>query len=324
MLQTPYLSDIIPSESYIFAIINAHIATLSQHANYSINISLKRLLFTLIKFIGQHVSKSDPTILKNYTLDLFIPLTLDVRTEFVYELAHKTIEKLTGEITSDEHDELAHMCVLKHIYKLLINFTSLIDLNYSVMIDERILHDCLKFLEKLLDSPSGRRALAQFFVGDHNLVKVLMSVSSPLTSQQYSTKVLHFFTKLFQTADKNPSDISLEHLCATMSVLAKVDSEKLQNWLRHVILGSNNMDSSVSSSNIQTPTIVTAAISSPTDGKADEQPVKDSQWNSVQPTSSESNESPSPGAEQKSLLQENSQLLQALTSYIVKECRFVL
>ncbi|XP_044730066.1 E3 ubiquitin-protein ligase UBR4 isoform X3 [Chrysoperla carnea] len=334
---TPYLNDIIPSESNIFAIVNVHISTLSTRANYSIHISLKRLLFVLVKFIGQHISKSDPVELKNSAIDLLIPLTLDIRTEFAHESAAKTLEKLIGDINVEEHQKRVYLCVLEHIYVLLINFTSLIDLNYSIMIDERILHDCLKFLEKLLDSTGGRYALAQFFVGDHNLVKVLMSVSSPLTSQQYSTKVLQFFNKLFQTADKNPSDISLEYLCATMSILAKVDSDKLQNWLRHVILGSNNMDSSVTSSNIQTPTIMTTAAVATTSTsppaadditKVDENGSKDAptnaqQWNGAQVASSESNDSPSPTVEQKSLLQENSQLLQALTSYIVKECRAV-
>lgn len=44
-------------------------------------------------------------------------------------------------------------------------------------------------------------------------------------------------------------------------------------------------------------------------------------WAANPPNSSESNASPSPCEEQKTLLQENSQLLQALTTYIVKQNR---
>lgn len=45
------------------------------------------------------------------------------------------------------------------------------------------------------------------------------------------------------------------------------------------------------------------------------------QWTVTQVASTESNASPSPCDDQKSLLQENSQLLQALTTYIVKQNR---
>lgn len=47
-------------------------------------------------------------------------------------------------------------------------------------------------------------------------------------------------------------------------------------------------------------------------------------WAANPPNSSESNASPSPCEEQKTLLQENSQLLQALTTYIVKQNRYYL
>lgn len=105
------------------------------------------------------------------------------------------------------------------------------------LVNEKILHSCLKFYEKIIEKSSGRQALETFFTGDKDLVKVLMSVSSPRMSQQYSTRVLHFFNKLFQAAEKSSTDPSLNYLCSSMGKLAEVESDRLQTWLRQIIIG---------------------------------------------------------------------------------------
>ncbi|KAF5286898.1 hypothetical protein FQA39_LY00431 [Lamprigera yunnana] len=317
---TPYLNDIIPAESYILKIVETHVSTLSMAFPFSINLSLKRLLQCLVKFICQHAPKTDNTDTKNKAIELLVLITLDVRTEFLHENVSKTLDKMIGDLETDEHQKRVYLHFLEHTYKLIISYTS--SNNCSAGVDEKILHGCLKFYEKILEKSSGRQALESFFTGDKHLVKVLMSVSSPQMSQQYSTRVLHFFNKLFQTAEKSSTDPSLNYLCSSMSKLANVDTDQLQIWLRHVILGPTNMTSSSSSSNVQTPTLVLPLKSETTSkGGSKTNESNDgsgSQWNTnVQ--SSESNPSPSPSDDQKSLVQENSQLLQALTSFIVKQ-----
>lgn len=143
-----------------------------------------------------------------------------------------------------------------------------------------------------------------------------MSVSSPQMSQQYSTRVLHFFNKLFQAAEKSSTDPSLNYLCSSMSRLANVDGDHLQVWLRHVILGPNNNSASTTPS---TPKVVT--VSKPESSKRSNPYSSENGWISKKTPSTESNNasSPSPCEDQKSLVQENSQLLQALTSFIVKQ-----
>ncbi|KAI4460353.1 e3 ubiquitin-protein ligase ubr4 [Holotrichia oblita] len=314
---TPYLSDIIPSESYILKIIETHISTLSLNYPFSINLSLKRLLQCLVKFICQHAPKIENTDTKNKVIELLVLVTLDIRTEFLYENVSKTLDKLIGDVETDEHQKRVYLHVLESTYKLITNFTSA----YNVLLNEKMLHNYLKFYERIIEKSSGRQALELFFTGDKDLVKVLMSVSSPQMSQQYSTRVLHFFNKLYQAAEKSSTDPSLNYLCGSMSKLASVDSDKLQTWLRHVIVGPTNMTSSASSSNIQTPTTVTvpkAENATETNGKANTE-ATNGQWTVVQVVSSESNASPSPSDDQKSLIQENSQLLQALTNFIVKQ-----
>ena len=78
--------------------------------------------------------------------------------------------------------------------------------SYSVAVDEKVLLECIKFMETLLDKVAGRLALDQFFNQENgrDLVTVLLSVATPQgsLSTQYSTKVLHFFNKLFSTGKK--------------------------------------------------------------------------------------------------------------------------
>lgn len=143
-----------------------------------------------------------------------------------------------------------------------------------------------------------------------------MSVSSPQMSQQYSTRVLHFFNRLFQAAEKSSTDPSLNYLCGSMSRLANVDGDLLQVWLRHVILGPNNSTTAAAS------TSKTVTVAKPEPSLKRRQVYNpNSEWVAKKTPSTESNNasSPSPCEDQKSLVQENSQLLQALTSFIVKQ-----
>lgn len=278
---------------------------------FSINYSLRRLLQCLVKFICQHAPRTENTDTKNKAIELLVRITLDLRTEFLHDTVSKTLDKMIGDAETDEHQKRVYLHVLEHTYKLITNYTTLSANSGNIIVNEKILNHCLKFYEKILEKSSGRQALEMFFSGDRDLVKVLMSVSSPQMTQQYSTRVLRFFNNLFQAAEKSSTDPSLNYLCNSMGKLANVEDDKLQIWLRHVIIGPSNVSSSTNSPNMQTPT-TTVTIT-----KAEE--TKTPEWTITQVASSESNASPTLSDDQKSLIQENSQLLQALTSYIVRQ-----
>lgn len=276
---------------------------------FSINYSLRRLLQCLVKFICQHAPRTENTDTKNKAIELLVRITLDLRTEFLHDTVSKTLDKMIGDAETDEHQKRVYLHVLEHTYKLITNYTTLSANSGNIIVNEKILNHCLKFYEKILEKSSGRQALEMFFTGDRDLVKVLMSVSSPQMTQQYSTRVLRFFNNLFQAAEKSSTDPSLNYLCNSMGKLANVEDDKLQIWLRHVIIGPSNVGSSTNSPNMQTTTVTIT--------KAEE--TKTPEWTITQVASSESNASPTLSDDQKSLIQENSQLLQALTSYIVRQ-----
>lgn len=256
-------------------------STLSLTNPFNVNASLKRILQCLVKFICQHVHKTENPDTKDKAIKLLVLLTLDIRTESLYDTVSKTLDKLIGDVESDEHQKRIYFHILDNSYKLLTNYTS--SNTKHKIIDEKILHQFLKFYEKILEKSAGKQALESFFIGDRDLVKVLMSVSSPQMSQQYSTRVLHFFNKLFKAVEKSSNDPSLNSLCSNVGKLAEVESKELHTWLKHIILGPN--------------------------GKTGED-VK---------AEGDTNESNDNKIDKKALVQENSQLLQSLTNFLVKQ-----
>ncbi|XP_069695727.1 E3 ubiquitin-protein ligase UBR4 isoform X2 [Periplaneta americana] len=335
-----YANDVIPAESYVLAVINTHISSLSNHGSFSVNPSLKYLLHSLVTFIGEHITKcAEDNEVRHRAVDVLVPLTLDACTEHLHDAVLRTLERVIGDPETDEHQKRVYYIVLEHTYYLLRMFTAQTTTQYFVAVDEKVLLECIKFMETLLDKAAGRLALDQFFNQEtgRDLVTVLLSVATPQgsLSTQYSTKVLHFFNKLFSTAEKTPGDGSLERLCGSLSRLATVEPAILQNWLRHVILGGPTPPPA----NLPTPTTTTTLVpaspqqsesptnaATPTGGAAAPPPppvtatTNGKSETGAQIASSESNSSThSPTEEHQGLLQENHLLLQGLTAYIVKE-----
>ncbi|XP_011314104.1 protein purity of essence isoform X2 [Fopius arisanus] len=334
-----YANDIIPAESYILATVNHHISTLSQHGTtFSINPSLKNLLHSLVAFLFEYINPTtaaENSEIRAQAIDILIPLTMDARTDNLHELASKTLVKLLGAVDSEARQLREHLYVLNYTYNVIVDYTTNTeDSSINVSVDGTILKQCIKYWEQLLDNSVGCKALDQFFAPSTNrtLVSVLLSIASPQASQQFSTHVLHFFNKLYKTAEKN-MDGSLDRLCNSVSNLAAVDNEKLQCWLRHVILGCPG-----SSSIVQIIPVASTSENTQNDSTTG---GNDQQWSSPPPAAGGSSSalttannptsttllldsekvnqlSSASNEENQQLMHENNQLLQALTNYIVK------
>jgi len=64
--------------------------------------------------------------------------------------------------------------------------------------------ECVKFIEGLVEKPSGRKALESIFTSDgRDLNKVLLSAADPRHSPQYSNNIFNFFLKLLTTCKFN-------------------------------------------------------------------------------------------------------------------------
>lgn len=237
--RTDFANDIIPPESYIATIENSHISSLSAQAIFTISPSLKRLLHALVRFAGDLIVWCPGNSNSKEMIRVLLPLLVDASTESLFDFTTLALEHLIGSPDSDDFLIHLYLEVLSCSYDLLIDHSS-----KESNVDERILHECLKFMESLLDKVPGKKALEKFFADNEekDMINILLSAANGSLSPTYGTRVLKFFSKLFQQMEKNQSDKSLEKLCCSLSKmnkLSKLDSTTLQHWLSKVIFGSS-------------------------------------------------------------------------------------
>lgn len=320
-----YANDVIPAESYMLVVINTHISSLSSHGSFNINPSLQHLLYSLVAFIGKHISKCpEGNDTRQKAVDVLIPLTMESCSEYLYDVAQRALEKIVGDAETETHQQKLYYEVLKHTYALIIMYTK-----SSESVNDKYLQKCLKFIEGFLDTAPGRQALEKFFNVDKagDLIKVLLSISTP--SKQYVSKVLKFLNKLLTSAEKKSGDSCLDRLCESLSRLSTVDESTLQVWLSHLILGSPTLNSVATQSAAQNQGAATVALAlSTVTGTAsseakEESPPSQLKTETIEeektgkfPAVDSPNESPT---KEQNTLQENHLLLQNLTNYITKD-----
>ncbi|XP_071445233.1 E3 ubiquitin-protein ligase UBR4 isoform X2 [Hetaerina americana] len=227
----------------------------------------------------------------------------------------------TGSSLSEEQQWCTYLLVLERIYEIFLKWhlSSLKDNHLS----ERILQVCLRFMENLLEKTPGRLAIDLFFfpmksedddgdtventrcdVKDRKLVKMLLSVTNPGVSRAYCARVIKFFNKMFQQLDKKPGDTSLEKLCQSLADVADTDSQKLQDWLWFMLLGTAGPTAESSAQDIMFPD---ASSRVPASGTATVAPMESVDVaTDDDPTTAE-------------MVNECHQLLQSIVTYFVKE-----
>ena len=166
---------------------------------------------------------------------VILTLQLDSTCESFASYGLNQLDSAFGSKESDSFVSALYVEALTHSYDLLINYS-----NKDCCVEEKILIECMKFMESLLESTAGQLALEKFFCEDDtkDIVQLLMSASNDSLSSAYSTRVLKFFSKLFQTTEKNPDTISLVRLCTSLSKLSRLsrpDNSILQTWLSKVL-----------------------------------------------------------------------------------------
>lgn len=302
--------------------------------------SILNLIFYLLP------SCKDVAPLEERLKSLLVTLLFDVRTEFLYDISNKCLELLIGnDSTSNAYVFPIYSNILKHTYKLLIDFADISSQGRSVGLNESVLHNVLKCWEQMLDKPIGLKAMHEFFSVSKqgNLVQVLLSFTNTSLSQLFSTKILQFFEKLFQSSEKADSQFKLDELCLCVSELGQVENAKLKTWLSHILLGpiSTNVVSSAGSSNVQTPTNMATVSAIPSISDQMVQPSElaldpnvmdidydcsgaaaagptSSAWHAGTSITTNRSGSDTPNEE---CLEKNGRLLQTLTKYIVSENR---
>ncbi|XP_065311151.1 E3 ubiquitin-protein ligase UBR4 isoform X4 [Dermacentor albipictus] len=243
-----FANDSLPSESYIAAVQVAHFSPLSANSTFLINSSLKRILQCIVRFAQDVYSWSAEDKFSNDLLRAMLPLLLDATTESQTDFVMLALEGIIGSSDTEEFAQHVYEEMLANCYELVINYS-----HKESELNELVFHECLKFMESLLDKQPGKKALEKFFC-DKDIWNIFLSAAEGNLSPAYGTRVLKFFSKLFTQIDKNPGDPSLEKLNATLSRmnrLSELDLKSLQNWLSKVVTGSKGANISEDSSPVQ-------------------------------------------------------------------------
>ncbi|CAH0393187.1 unnamed protein product [Bemisia tabaci] len=307
-----FVSDIIPAESYVLAVTNFNVSNLSRSQGLTLLPSFRHLLFSLVSFISTHITELEDGELKREARRVLTPLTLDACTEYLFDKVTRPLEKIS---TEAEIEFETNYKALEHIYTLATCYTNT-TAPCSGMIHEKVVSYSLQWIESLIEKPTGRAALDKFFDGspERDLLTLLLSVATPKAqeSMMYCVRVLQIFNRLFSTAEKQPNEPVLEKLCSSVLRLASITPDTLENWLRHVIVG--NIKEKPASGPVTTP--VPDPIPMPVIASASSE---SGQAASSSKTPIESaNEEEKLASQRKVLIQENQQILQYITAYIVK------
>lgn len=252
-----------PVELHTLTVIEAHLSEVFRNANYSILPSLKHTLMSILNLIYYllPVCKSDTALIERLKSQL-IAMMYDIRTEYLTDIIDKILTSiLDGDAGTEGYQFLAFSNVLRHSYKLIVDYAAISVQGRSTNCPETVLHNVLKTWEAMVDKPVGLKAMYDFFAVNKsgNLVQILLSFTNTSLSQLFSTKVLQFFEKLFQSCEKPNAAFKLDSLCSCVSELESTDISRLKVWLSHILLGPGSMNNAIlvasaDSSNVQTPT----------------------------------------------------------------------
>ena len=231
-----------PGEVYIYSRIQCHLGSLSlAEANQNM-ISLKQNLYTVARFAKDlfvWCPESSGNLQKEIASVLF-PLIMDSCTEILSNLLSLVLEKHTGIPDSEEFSGRVFKHVLENTFETLVTPVK------KSFLDGKILIEVVHYMEDMLEKPTGRTILDEFFSGrskssggtaSNDLVHLLMSMSKPDLSPDFTSRVLKFFNKLFAYHGKYPQDEATARLCSSLSKVTDLPQPQLSAWLRHVVGG---------------------------------------------------------------------------------------
>uniref|UniRef100_W5MAW8 Ubiquitin protein ligase E3 component n-recognin 4 n=1 Tax=Lepisosteus oculatus TaxID=7918 RepID=W5MAW8_LEPOC len=219
-----FANDTIPAESYISAIQAAHLGTLSNQS-LPLASSLKHILLSLVRLTGDLIVWCPEDLNPSQVIRTLLPLLLETSMESVAEVSSTSLERILGPAESDEFLARVYDRLITGCYNIIANHS---DPNSGL--DESVLEECLQYLEKQLESSQARKAMEEFFTDSGELVQIMMATANENLSAKFCNRVLKFFTKLFQLAEKSPNP-SLLRLCGSLAQLACVEPARLQAWL---------------------------------------------------------------------------------------------
>ena len=201
--------------------------------------AIKHTLFSATRFACDLLLWCpDSSPLQQRLVTALFPLLLDSTTEHLADLVTLSLERLVGTGETEQFLAAIYQLVLQHAYPVLVSRVAAQPDMASVLVPQEI----LRFLDTMLDRPTGRAALASFFVASPGpgprLTEVLLSLSGGQGHQapEYAQRVLRFFSKLFSQSHPGEEG-TVAPLTSHLSSLTEVAPPRLEVWLRYLVCG---------------------------------------------------------------------------------------
>ncbi|KAL8608129.1 hypothetical protein ACOMHN_016584 [Nucella lapillus] len=227
-----FANDTIPCESYMDAIHSAHMITLSGQQSFCIHASIRHVLSSLVSLGNNLLTwSSDVKANKEFT-KVLLPLLFDATTEHMAESVMYALERVIGPSDSDDFNRMMYEHAVVICHDIVVTY---FDADRCSGLDEKILHECIRFLDTTVETLPGAHALEAFYCKSGELTDLLLCMAKGGVSDTYITKVLKFFNKLFQLAEKEGSDKSYTNLCGCLSGLARVEPVLLQSVVYKIV-----------------------------------------------------------------------------------------
>ena len=225
----------LPSETYISAVIQAHLTTITEQSSFSPVKSLKHCFFSAASFaVDLFFWYPESSTLHCDLNDVFFPLIMDACTENLYEVVNRTLERIVGTQDGETFQRKSTIHVVSCTFETLLQHENILR-NY---VSENVLKTFVVFMTDQLDSKVGISALKQYVQNSSfSFSQLMFSISSPKVSKDYSIKVMTFLNKVFEAAEKSPDDTSCRRLCDSIVEVADVQYPELFDWLEYLVLG---------------------------------------------------------------------------------------
>lgn len=77
-----------------------------------------------VDFLTRLATVPENLDVRSQALDIFIILSMDARTDYLRDMASKTLAKILGDNDDETRQLLEHLYILTHTYNLIIEYTN--------------------------------------------------------------------------------------------------------------------------------------------------------------------------------------------------------
>lgn len=198
------------------------------------NLSLKYTLNILVSFLNEiHIWLSGPheAAMKDHFRRALLPIVMGCFGTEEADLATVILERVLGDSTFQANYMKTLMCVVYDIIKLLRQDDVSADLDPTGLASK-----CVETLNALMDTPTGRAAMAQVFQDrSFDITEIMLSNTKSQLPSSYDVLVLNFINRILGEIVKSSDDTTMGLLSQSFRKIEQRSPDTLRLWMDRVL-----------------------------------------------------------------------------------------